>query len=281
MKREQATVMLEEVLDRLEQGQWPLTLVEEIHLFGSYSRGALEVGDIDVCVQHTTDERWLQHSLHASINGKDGYVPMRQALRGRRRGVSFQFQMRSSLEADGFDLLPLWRRGEPVELARRRLAGIRPDPSAGRAGRDHVLPAYEAIADLLPRPVRMDLHRLCTKGAATVTAFPLPDARPHSPQVLRCVERRWVATSPLRRAALAAVAYLEGIGQALDRIELHGAYLDHRTTDDTVDCYVDLRWNNWTCLDRYLDGGQAWFEVLPATSRQPLHALHVTPIPFR
>ncbi|MFF7993420.1 hypothetical protein ACFZDG_26965 [Kitasatospora xanthocidica] len=279
MKREQATVVLEEMLDRLEQGQWPLTLVEEIHLFGSYSRGALEVGDIDVCVQHTTDDRWLRHSLHASINGKDGYVPMRQALRGRRRGVSFQFQMRSSLEGDGFDLLPLWRRGEPVDLARRRLAGIRPDPTAGRAPRDHVLPAYEAIADLLPRPARIDLYRLCTTGTATVAAFRLPDARLRSPQALRHIERRWVATSPLRRAALAALAHLEGSGHAPDRIELHGDYLDHRATDDTVDCYVDLHWNNWSSLDRYLDDGQAWFEVLPAAPRQPLHALHIAPAP--
>ncbi|MFB7669028.1 hypothetical protein ACFC1R_34815 [Kitasatospora sp. NPDC056138] len=205
-------------------------------------------------------------------------MPMRQALRGRRRGVSFQFQMRSSLEAEGFDLLALWRRGEPVDLARQRLAQIRPDPTAGRAPRDHVLPAYEAIADLLPRPVRIDLHRLCTADTATVTAFPLPDGRPRSPQALRHIERRRVATSPLRRAALAALAHLEGAGHAPDRLELH---LDHRATDDTVDCYVDLHWNNWTSLDRYLDDGRAWFEVLPATPRQPLYALHIAPASSR
>ncbi|WP_181412120.1 hypothetical protein [Streptomyces griseorubiginosus] len=111
MKRERATAVLRDMLDRLEQGAWPLNLVEEIHLFGSYIRGALEVGDVDVVVQHTTDERWKQESLGALFSGRDGYTGMRQALRGLRHGVSFQFQDRCTLEDEGFQLLLLWRRG--------------------------------------------------------------------------------------------------------------------------------------------------------------------------
>jgi len=118
--------MLREMLDRLEQDTWPVNLVEEIYLFGSYIRGALEVGDMDVVVQHTTDERWRQDSLNAMFSGRDSYVGMRQALRGRRRSVSFQFQDRSALEGEGIELLLLWRRDEPIDLARRRLAAILP-----------------------------------------------------------------------------------------------------------------------------------------------------------
>lgn len=278
MKRERATAVLREMLDRLEQGAWPLSLVEEIHLFGSYIRGALEVGDVDVVVQHTTDERWKQESLDALFSGRDGYTRMRQALRGRRHGVSFQFQDRRTLEDEGFELLLLWRRGEPVELARQRLAEIVPDPAAGRAPRDHVLPAYEEIADLLPRPVRIDLYRLCTSGSATVSTFSLPDAQPRSAAALAHVEERWVSGSPLRRQAAAALAHLENAGQALGHVEVHGRYVDHSKTDEAIECFVDLGWHYWRrSVNRYLDDGQAWFEVLPATARQPLHALHITP----
>ncbi|MFJ3799995.1 hypothetical protein ACIPSJ_27400 [Streptomyces sp. NPDC090088] len=279
MKRERATAVLREMLDRLEQGAWPLNLVEEIHLFGSYSRGALEVGDVDVVVQHTTDERWRQESLEAMFSSRDGYTVMRQALRGRSRGLSFQFQYRSALEDEGFELLLLWKRGEPVDLAWQRLAAITPDPDAGRAPRDHVLPSYEVLADLLPRPVRIDLHRLCTSGGATVSAFPLPDAQPSSAVAVDHIDERWTPNSPLRRQAAAALAHLENSGQPLDQVEVHGQYLDHSKTDEAIACFVDLGWRYWRRANRYLNDGQAWFEVLPATARQPLHALHIAPGP--
>ncbi|MEV0850562.1 hypothetical protein AB0J21_32730 [Streptomyces sp. NPDC049954] len=277
MKRERATAILHEMLDRLEQNTWPLNLVTEIHLFGSYIRGALEVGDIDVVVDHTTDERWTQQSLNALFSSRDGYTSMRQALRGGRRGVSFQFQQRRPLENEGIEMLQLWQHGEPVILARQRLAAIALDPTAGRAARDHVLPAYETIADLLPRPVRIDLHRWCTEGKATVAVFPLPDAQPQSTIAAEHMDDRWALNSPLRRAAGAALAHLQNAGQALDRVEVHHRYLAHGATDETIECFVDLGWRYWRSAHRYLGDGQAWFEVLPATPRQSLNALHITP----
>ncbi|MFG2948416.1 hypothetical protein [Streptomyces adustus] len=277
MKRERATAVLLEMLDRLEEGAWPLNLVEEIHLFGSYIRGALEVGDVDIAVQHASDERWRRESLAAMFSGRDGYVGVRQALRGRRRGVSFQFQDCTALEGEGFELLLLWRRGEPMTLARQRLAEVTPDPAAGRAPRDHVLPAYEAIADLLPRPVRIELHRLCTTGAAKVSVVTLPDAQPLSVAAAAHLDGRWTSHSSLRRAAAAALAYLENTGQGLGHVELHGRCFDGSATDRAVECFVDLGWRYWRCVTDYLDDGQAWLEVLPATARQPLHALRITP----
>lgn len=278
MKRERATAVLGEMLDRLEQGRWPANLVREVYLFGSYIRGALEVGDVDVIVQHTTDKRWLQESLQASIAGRDGYISFKQALRGSRRGVSFHFQELSTLREAGFDMLPLWRHGEPLDLARIRLREIPTDPAAGRAPRDHVLAAYEQIADLLPRPVRIDLHRWCTEATAAVTVLDLPDGRPSNPLADRRLQRRWSATSPLLRAAGAALAHLESEGQPLRRVALHGRHLDHEAVDADIDCFVDLHWRYWHSVERYLDDGQSWLEVLPATSRQPLHAVRITPI---
>ncbi|GFE27532.1 hypothetical protein [Streptomyces nigrescens] len=277
MKRERATAVLNEMLKRLEQNAWPLNLITEIHLFGSYIRGALEVGDIDVVVQHTTDDCWTEQSLDAFFGGRDSYVPMRRALRGNRRGISFQFQGRDSLQSEDIELLLLWRQGEPIALARRRLAAITPDTTAGRAPRDHVLPAYETLADLIPRPVRIDLHRWSTDRKITVTTHALRDAQPRFTTATRHMDYRWVPNSPLRRAAAAALAYLESTGQRLDRCEVHRQYLVRGVTDQTIDCFVDLGWRYWRSAERYLADGQSWFEVLPATSRQPLNALHITP----
>ena len=134
MKRERATQLLGDLIDRLEKGDWPASLVQEAYVFGSYVRGSLQPGDIDVVIQHTTDPTWRQQSLDAHINGRDPYTGMKQALRGRSRGFSFQFQERDWLRAEGFDLTLLWQQGEPFELARERLAAIRPDPAAGRSG---------------------------------------------------------------------------------------------------------------------------------------------------
>jgi hypothetical protein len=58
---------------------------------------------------------------------------------------------------------------------------------------------------------------------------------------------------------------------------MHGRHLDHQATDETIDCFVDLGWRHWSSAERYLDDGQSWFEVLPATPSQPLHALHIIP----
>ncbi len=41
--------------------------------------------------------------------------------------------------------------------------------------------------------------------------------------------------------------------------------------------FLLLGWRYWRRAKRYLGDGQAWFEVLPATVRKPLHALHITP----
>jgi predicted nucleotidyltransferase len=88
MRRERATRLLTDMITRLGNGGWPLGLVEEVYVFGSYARGALEPNDVDVVIEHGTDRRWLGGSLDASVNGRDSYVGMRQALRGRTRGMN-------------------------------------------------------------------------------------------------------------------------------------------------------------------------------------------------
>jgi predicted nucleotidyltransferase len=64
MKRSVAMKRIEDLLGRVVTGEGSyLPRVREVWIFGSYARGALEVGDVDLAVEfdQTKDEagRWL------------------------------------------------------------------------------------------------------------------------------------------------------------------------------------------------------------------------------
>ncbi|MFG2721425.1 nucleotidyltransferase domain-containing protein [Streptomyces sp. NPDC048416] len=128
MKRERATTLLNDMLDRLEGGGWPLDLVDEILVFGSYARGALNPSDVDLVVEHRRDDRLVSEFVHALSYGRDPSASMKRALKGNSRGLQIHFGERRTLEAEGFELTLLWTRGEPVDAARARLAAITPTP---------------------------------------------------------------------------------------------------------------------------------------------------------
>ncbi|WP_395576880.1 nucleotidyltransferase domain-containing protein [Streptomyces sp. BK79] len=278
MKRERATRLLADMITRLEDGAWPLGLVDEVYVFGSYARGALEPNDVDVVIEHGTDKRWLGESLDASISGRDSYVGMRQALQGRSRGISFQFRDRSSLQDEGFELFLLWRKGEPFSLARERLASLTANPEAGPAPRDHMLTEFEGLESPVPRPARIELFNRHAKGKITITPLRLLDGDIEDPEAARHVRRRWVETSPLRRAATCALVALEQRGVDLGEVTLHGQRLFGRD-QPTERCFVDLGWNGFGYMGRLLDDGVAWLEVLRPHRSKPMEALLIEPTP--
>ncbi|MGA5082745.1 nucleotidyltransferase domain-containing protein [Streptomyces griseoincarnatus] len=193
-------MLLNDMLDRLEEGGWPLDLVDEVLVFGSYARGALNPSDVDLVVEHRRDDRLTSESLHALSYGRDPSASMKRALKGDSRGLQIHFGERKTLEAEGFALTPLWPRGEPVTAARARLAAITPDPTAGRAPRDHMIEPFDGIDRWVPRPVRITLTELVDRKAATIRQLQLPDAYPAHPaahEALIC----WSDTSPLRRGS--------------------------------------------------------------------------------
>jgi hypothetical protein len=128
VKRERATTLLNDMLDRLEEGGWPLDLVDEILVFGSYTRGALNPSDVDLVVEHRRDDRLTSEFVHALSYGRDPSASMKRALKGNSRGLQIHFGERKTLEAEGLEPAPLWTRGEPVDAARARLAAITPGP---------------------------------------------------------------------------------------------------------------------------------------------------------
>ncbi|MGM7439909.1 nucleotidyltransferase domain-containing protein [Streptomyces tunisiensis] len=276
MKRERATMLLNDMLDRLEEGGWPLDLVDEVLVFGSYARGALNPSDVDLVVEHRRDDRLTSESLHALSYGRDPSASMKRALKGDSRGLQIHFGERKTLEAEGFALTPLWPRGEPVTAARARLAAITPDPTAGRAPRDHMIEPFDGIDRWVPRPVRITLTELVDRKAATIRQLQLPDAYPAHPaahEALIC----WSDTSPLRRAAAAILAHLEATTRPLDSVYLHGEpVIGSRHSDTTWQTGIGFGWSHYRSISHHLQEGTDWFEVVRPTRTQPLHTLHIT-----
>ncbi|RPE47162.1 nucleotidyltransferase-like protein [Streptomyces sp. Ag109_O5-1] len=276
MKRERATTLLNDMLDRLEVGGWPLDLVDEILVFGSYARGALNPSDVDMVVEHRRDDRLVSEFVHALSYGRDPSASMKRALKGNSRGLQIHFGERKILEAEGFELTPLWTRGEPVDAARARLAAITPDPAAGRAPRDHMIEAFDGIDRWVPRPVRITLTDLVDRKAVTIRQLQLPDAEPAHPAALEALTR-WSETSPLRRAAAAVLAHLEATSRPLDSVYLHGEpVIGSRYSNTTWQTGIGFGWSHYRGISHHLQEGTDWFEVVRPTPTQPLHTLHIT-----
>lgn len=76
------------MLERVASAQdWPLTLVDEIHVFGSFARGALEPHDVDVVVEFTSDRKYTLQAARAMSRGGSSDAVLRQALAAGTRGT--------------------------------------------------------------------------------------------------------------------------------------------------------------------------------------------------
>jgi len=212
VKRERALQLAERVVHGLagHQHQWPLTLVKELYLFGSLARGATEPHDVDIDVEHDIDQRWAVHFADCFAYGRDHFSLMKNPLTGGKRGCQFTFNFRR--EADNFAMTLLWRKGDPLAVALKRLHAIQPDPSQGRAPRDAMLPQFDGLDRWIPRPVREAISAAVTGGAITVQHLVLPDSEVTNPRALEHLASRWTPSSPLHRAARAVVADWERRG---------------------------------------------------------------------
>src|SRR5574341_178691 len=272
MKRDRATQLIEDLLGRVAAGGWPLDLVTELRLFGSYVRGALEPHDVDIDVEYVPDRRWEDETLPLLLYGRDPMAPLRRALVGRSRGMAPTFDL--GARVSDLDMLVLWRRGESLQQALDRLQAIAPDPTAGRAERDSMLSAFEGLERWLARPVRELLVGLVEAGAIAISQVELPDAEVHDACARMILQERWQPVSPLRRAATAALAYLEGRGVSLRMVHLQGRDIEQGDTPYFVGLGCrHIRSMPW-CLAEWK--GQEWLEVPRPTKTQALLALRIT-----
>jgi hypothetical protein len=273
VQRDRATVLLEQLLERVVGTDWPIALVNEVHVFGSYARGSVAPGDVDVAVHlKRGDERWTQHVIHCMSYGRDPHAVLRKALRGAARSVSILVD-----PTDGYDDVPmtlLWRRGEPLADALQRLHAIPPDPNAGRAPRDAMRPCFAGLDHWLPRFVREELITLAENGAIAMEQLILPDSVVDNQSVRQLIDDRWTATSPLRRAAHAVIGYLEQRAVDITRVYLHG----HDIGEEVTPYLVGFELTYFAAMMRLFQeyGGREWVEVVHPTRTKTLRALRVT-----
>jgi predicted nucleotidyltransferase len=138
MKRTEVAKRIEGLLERVSSAdERYLKRVREVWVFGSFARGALQVGDVDLAVEfdQTKDEagRWFATLI---AGGFDHLGALRRELRGNQRALEIHPNELDNLRKEDFEPQLLWRRGDSLEEARARLADLAPDATAQRAARD-------------------------------------------------------------------------------------------------------------------------------------------------
>jgi hypothetical protein len=272
VKRERAIELAEHLLRNLDAGQneWPLSLLTEVYVFGSFARGALSPHDLDIDVEYKSDRRWASHFATSLSYGRDCHSPMRQMLTAGKRGYQFQFRYHENAD---FEMTLLWQRGDSLDAAFQRLYAIQANPEAGRAPRDSMLPEFEGIDDWIPRPYREALCAAVSDEAIRLERVLLPDGHVTSSAASRHIAHRWKPGSPLRRAAAAVVSYWEQRGIDPGQCHLHGSDI----RDSETPYYAGFDWRYFRSIPRCLTtyGGVEWLEVVHPTRTRPLDCLRI------
>jgi hypothetical protein len=276
VKRQHATRLAEQLLERLAAAyeEWPLSLITEVYVFGSYARGATEPHDLDVEVEiNRQDERWISHFVTCLSGGRDPYSLIRRALVGAARSYQFLFEARDRAD---FPLTLLWRAGDPLAAALARLHAIGEGDTAGRAPRDAMLAQFDGLDRWIPRGYRERLTAAVDAGAVSLQRLELPDAQIEDDAAQWHLEQRWGPTSPLYRAGRAVLAHFEQRGVDLSQVHLHGRDVSGPETPYFAGFQMRYFRSIPYCLTEY--HGVEWIEVVHPTRTLSLSALRIVPI---
>jgi Nucleotidyltransferase domain len=155
MDRQIATRQIERIVHAIEDEKFP-TRVRELHVFGSYARGALNPGDLDLILIHDPASELLER-LKVELVKKHGnnflYWPRGQWPEQKFESMMRQVMRRPGEKMDillGTSMAKITEMGENIANAHRvliwsdsdrnwrvKLDSIKPDPSAGRCERAH------------------------------------------------------------------------------------------------------------------------------------------------
>jgi hypothetical protein len=154
--RERATAHVVELLERVCAGEGVAACVTAVYAFGSWSRGALEVGDVDLDIEYdrSRDPETARQMLDLLVAGRDWNSPLRKALKPRRT-----LQVLFEEIAHITERVLIYQDGDDLDAALVRVNAIKPEPAAGRVARDPVHPVLEPVADALSRPSLIVLGR--------------------------------------------------------------------------------------------------------------------------
>jgi Nucleotidyltransferase domain len=273
---------IEGLLGRVENGAGRyLPRVREVWIFGSYARGALEVGDVDLAVEfdQTKDEAgcWFATRL---AGGFDHLGALRSELRGKQRTLEIHFNELDDLRKEGFEPRLLWRRGDSFEVAHARLAALAPDASAQRAARDTVHPLLVDVEKVIPRPARQEFSLFMWAGWLEARLVELPPQQAANALTRRRFAEQWSESNPRFRAAHAVASYLEQEGIAplsaggtvySDEREILDAERDYWRPRVTV--HLGAKLLQWAMFDFGQGTPRVLVVLNPTARKQTLRAL--------
>ncbi len=282
VKRSEATRRINGLVDRVENGEGRyLPRVREVWIFGSYARGSLEVGDVDLAVEfeQTKDEagRWFATRL---AGGFDHLGALRRELRGNQRALEIHFNELDNLRKEGFEPRLLWRRGDSLKEARARLSALTPDANAQRAARDTVHPLLADVEKLIPRPARQEFSLFMWAGWLEAKLVDLPPQQAANALTHRRFAEQWSESNPRFRAAHAVASYLEQEGIAplstggtvySDEREILDAQRDYWQPRVTV--HFGAKLLQWAMFDFGQGTPRVLFVLNPTARKQTLRAL--------
>jgi hypothetical protein len=276
MRRSEATRRLEQLLGNAAGGGRYVPRIREIWVFGSYARGAAEVGDIDLDVEYHHDRELSTEFVRALSYGRDPHAGFNRELRGAQRIFQIHYGHRDALAGEfPGELVQLYARGDNLEQTLARLHGISERSEAGRAPRDPVVYRLQGLEQHIPRPQRNQVSELVQRGTLAVARVELTNARPANARTAQLVESRWGKTNPKRRAALAAVAYLEQQGICPLRLRRPGACV---LGDRKSRVGVGLGGGGLADgIELLAHGGSLWLEVVNPSRTAPLVAVVLRP----
>lgn len=200
MDRNIATSKIERIIHAIESDKFPVR-VRELHVFGSYARGALDPGDLDLIVIHDSPQELLEkikcefdnkYGKHSWPSGVYAYRKLESLMRAvmRKPGEKMDIFLGVSMNeinivGEKVDRVLIWSDSD--HNWRERLESIKPDPSAGRYDRGHFANA---------RRFRTDRHTMTAitqdidKGILKLTRIDAESVKPIlNPLYLRRYER--------------------------------------------------------------------------------------------
>lgn len=191
MRRERWIEKLETIVSRVEAGQAPAR-IREIHVFGSFARGALEPNDLDLIVIHDKPSEEILAPLMLAVKSYSygeldqsckAYERFQAAMRRvfRRGGERMDIKLAESLDSAANQLVDVprgeirlvWSESEPDW--RSHLASIEPNPTAGRHPRHHFINVKRAGCTL---EAVETVTEMIDAGELSLEKLPLDDVAP-------------------------------------------------------------------------------------------------------
>ena len=261
------------MLERICAGEGACGCVTAVHAFGSWSRGAPHVGDVDLDVEYESslDPAVDEEVVRRLVDGRDWNTPVRQALRPRRT-LQVLFN-RLDMVAD---TVLIYERGDTLAQALARIDAIAVSSDGGRAPRDPVHPTLEPVVEELARPTRILLTEMLSRGYIDVEVVQLPDAELdaiNDSDYHLTVHVRWSQSSPLARAAIAGGVWLQARSVPLGQVKLLG-----RVVGDEPPVWA-LEAREHKLRSFVYDMGHAgvgdWLFVIAPAHKRPLRGLHI------